>query len=419
MKISYNWLRDYVSLAQSPAEVADMLTMSGLEVDDVVEATPIPASVIIGEVESVSRHPNADRLTVCKVDVGGDTPLQIVCGAPNVAGGQRVPVAMVGTTLELPGREDPARKQPVTIRRSKIRGEESEGMICAEDELGLSDDHSGIMVLEADAPIGQPLADYLEARGGGSDATLDVAVTPNRPDAVSHIGVARDLAALIQQPLRIPGVDLPVGSGEAANQVRVEIDAPDGCHRYVAMVVRGVRIAESPAWLQRRLTAVGLRPRNNVVDVTNYVMYECGQPLHAFDYDEIAGSTIRVRFAEPGEEVTTLDSRKRTLPDRTLLICDADRPVAIAGVMGGENSEVTESTTSVLIESAYFDPTTIRRTAKKLGLQTDASYRFERGVDSDGQLWAAARAAALIAEVAGGEIVDGAVEEEAVVVVDG
>ena len=426
MKISYNWLREYVTLEQSPERVADMLTMSGLEVDDVEVQRPIPEGVVIGQVEAVSRHPNADRLTVCRVNIGEKEPLQVVCGAPNVATGQRVPVAIAGTTLELPSREDPAVRQPITIRKSKIRGEASEGMICAEDELGLSDDHSGIMVLADDAPIGRSLQDYLGRNGqSAGDAVLDVAVTPNRPDAVSHIGVARDLAALSEQPLRVPEVDLPLVGGEAANQVRVEIDAPEGCHRYVAMVIRNVRISDSPEWLQQRLIAVGLRPRNNVVDVTNYVMYECGQPLHAFDYDQVAGATIRVRFSHPEEKLTTLDGKSRLLPDRTLLICDADRPVAIAGVMGGENSEVTDDTTNVLLESAYFDPTTIRRTAKALGLQTDASYRFERGVDSNGQLWAAARAAELIAELAGGEVVPGAVDarpippEERVVIVRG
>ena len=411
MKISYNWLKSYVRLGISPAETADLLTMSGLEVDGIEEYQATLDGVVVGHVEKVERHPNADRLTVCSVDVGGESPLPIVCGAPNVAAGQRVPVALVGTMLHLPSRDNPEQRQPVTITRSKIRGEISEGMICAEDELGLSDDHSGIMVLSPDAEIGQPFEAYLRARGVEvGDAVLDVAVTPNRPDAVSHIGVARDLAALTRTDLSLPEVPLPVDGGDADHQVRIEIEAPEGCHRYVAMIVRGVRVGESPAWLRQRLTSVGLRPRNNIVDVTNFVMYECGQPLHAFDMDQLAGATIRVRRAEPGEEFVTLDSKRRVLPDDALLICDAERPVAIAGVMGGENSEVTDATVNVLIESAYFDPSSIRRTARSLGLQTDASYRFERGVDSDGQRWAAARAAALIAELSGGEVISGAVD---------
>ena len=285
-------------------------------------------------------------------------------------------------------------------------------MICAEDELGLSDDHAGIMVLDDDAPVGQPFERYLRERGVPvRDVTIDIAITPNRPDATSHLGVARDVAAVTEKPLMKPEVDVPEHGGKAAKAFEVEIEAPAVCGRYVGMLVRGVTVTESPAWLKARLEAIGLRPRNNVVDVTNYVMHEVGQPLHAFDFQTLAGAKIVVRQTEGETTFTTLDSVERTLPSGTLMICDAERPVAIGGVMGGENSEVTDATTDVLIESAYFDPASIRRTAKALNLQTDASYRFERGVDPAGQAWAAARAAHLIVQLGGGEIVPGIVDE--------
>ena len=411
MNISFNWLSDYVEHGLTPDALADVLTMVGLEVESVDERGQDLSGVVVGRVVRTRAHPNADRLTLCDVDLGEGDPVQIVCGAPNVAAGQNVPVATVGTTLLLPSRKDPAVREPVTLGKVKLRGEESSGMICAEDELGLGTDHSGIMVLEEEAEIGQPFAQYLAARGREPhDATLDVAITPNRPDAVSHLGMARDVAAVTGQPLTLPEVTLPHPGGEAAEAVTVEIEAPALCRRYVGMLVRGVTVGESPAWLRARLEAVGLRPRNNVVDATNFVMYEAGQPLHAFDFDRIAGAQIIVRQTSGETPFTTLDDVERTLPDGALMICDARGPVAIAGVMGGENSEVSEATTDVLIESAYFDPTSIRKTAKALGLQTDASYRFERGVDPRGQLWAAARAAHLIAEIAGGEVVPGAVD---------
>lgn len=415
MNISFNWLSEYVEHGLTPGALADLLTMVGLEVESVEERGQDLSGVVVGHVVATRAHPNADRLTLCDVDLGPEhndgKPVQIVCGAPNVAPGQKVPVATVGTTLMLPSRKDPAVREPVTLGAVKLRGEASRGMICAEDELGLGTDHSGILVLDEGAEIGQPFADYLAARGRDAhDATLDVAITPNRPDAVSHLGIARDVAAVTGQPLRKPKVKLPHVGGDAAEAVSVEIEAPALCHRYVGMLVRGVTVGESPGWLKARLEAIGLRPRNNVVDVTNFVMYEAGQPLHAFDFEDIAAHTIIVKRTEGETTFTTLDDVERTLPDGTLMICDAKGPVAIAGVMGGEVSEVSETTRDVLIESAYFDPTSIRKTAKALGLQTDASYRFERGVDPRGQLWAAARAARLIAEIAGGEVVPGAVD---------
>ena len=422
MKISYNWLKQYVPLSAPAAEVAEMLTMAGLEVEDVetvgssfdVEAAGVTLDgVVVGEVRDVRPHPNADRLTLCDVDLGGGEVVQIACGAPNVAAGQKAPVATVGTTLMLPSRDNPGERAPVQIRKAKIRGEVSHGMICAEDELGLSGDHSGIMVLQEDAVAGEPFADYLRRRDTEPpDAVFDVSITPNRPDAVSHIGVARDVAALTDTELQKPRVDLPEDGGDAASAVTVEILTPDTCPRYVAMLVRNVSVGDSPAWLKHRLTSIGLRPRNNIVDITNFVMYECGQPLHAFDFDELAGASVRVRLTESETPFTTLDGRERTLPKGTMMIADGERDVAIAGVMGGENSEVKSDTRNVLIESAYFDPTNIRRTAKALGMQTDASYRFERGVDRDGQVWAAARAAQLMAELAGGEIVPGMVDAQ-------
>ncbi len=412
MKISYNWLSQYVDHGLTPAEVADALTMSGLEVDDVETLGAPLDGVYVGYVRRVRPHPNADRLTLCEVDLGPHGAVQIVCGAPNVAAGQKAPVAAVGAVLMLPSRSNPLVRAPLTIEKRAVRGETSEGMICAEDELGLSDDHAGIMVLDADAVVGQPFAEYLLQRGrAAQDHIIDVSITPNRPDATSHIGMARDLAALRDRPLRLPEVAAAQPGGEAAARVSVRIEAPEACRRYVGVLVEGVSVGESPEWLQQRLTAVGLRPRNNVVDVTNFVLFECGQPLHAFDYDQLAEGRIGVRRAAPGETFVTLDSRARALPEGALVITDGRRPVAIAGIMGGENSEVTAATRNVLIESAYFDPSTIRRTAKALGLQTDSSYRFERGVNPEQQPWAALRAAELIVACAGGRIAPGFVDE--------
>lgn len=411
MIISSNWLSEYVEHGLSVDELADRLTMCGLEVDGIERLGSSLAGVVIGHVLETAPHPDADRLTLCQVSLGDDVPVQIVCGASNVAAGQRVPVATVGTTLLLPSRDNLEEKVPVTLKKAKLRGQESYGMICAEDELGVSDDHSGIMVLPEDAPIGADFTEWMRSRGVTLvDAAIDVAITPNRPDAVSHIGMARDIAALTGQPLRLPSVTIPATGGKAADQVQVSIEAPELCARYVGLVVRGVTISESPTWLKQRLTAIGLRPRNNVVDITNFVMYESGQPLHAFDLDTLRDQRIVVRATNAETTFTTLDSKERTLPTGTLMICDGGGEVAIAGIMGGENSEVTDGTTNVLIESAWFDPSSIRRTAKTLQLQTDASYRFERGVDPTGQAWAAARAAELMRDLAGGTIVDGMVD---------
>lgn len=417
MKFSYAWLGELVDLgALTPEALAELLTMAGLEVEAVEPLGPTLDGVVVGHVRTTRPHPNADRLTLCDVDLGDGATVQIVCGAPNVAAGQKVPVATVGTTLHLRSRKDPSVREAVTLGRATIRGEVSHGMICSEDELGLSDAHDGILVLEADAPVGQPLAAYLAARGRlRREAVLDVAITPNRPDATCHVGVARDVAALTGRAVRLPEVPLPAPGGAAAEAVTVRIEDPAACRRYVGLVVRGVRVGPSPTWVQERLRAVGLRPINNVVDATNLVMLEVGQPLHAFDLARLAGeagreATIVVRRARAGERIVTLDDQERTLPEGALLICDAERPVAVAGVLGGADTQVTDATTDVLLESAYFDPATVRRTARALGLSTDSSYRFERGVDPTGQPWAAARAARLITTWAGGTLVPGMAE---------
>ncbi len=414
MNVSLRWLSDYVAHGLTPDQVSERLTMSGLEVEQAVATGPSLDGVVVGAVLDVQPHPDADRLRVCSVRLGDDAePVQIVCGAPNVAAGQRVPVATVGTTLMLPAR-DGSGLEPVTIKKGKIRGQVSFGMICAQDELGLGTGHDGILVLDEAAPVGVPLADYLSPRGDlPGDTVLDIAITPNRPDATSHVGVARDLAALTDTALTLPEVDVPEAGGATADAVTIRIE-DDGCARYAAVVVRGVTVGPSPDWLRERLEAIGVRAINNVVDVTNYVLHEIGQPLHAFDLATLADATVVVRGSRPGETVTTLDDLERKLPEGTLLICDGQRPVAVAGVMGGANSEVSDATTDVLIESAFFDPARIRRASKALSLQTDASYRFERGVDPTRQPWAAARAAALLAEVAGGTVQAGLVDQVAV-----
>ena len=411
MNISTDWLSDYTAHGLSADVIAERLTLAGLEVEGVETTAPDLDGVVVGHVEAVRPHPNADRLRVCDVRLSDDAEtVQIVCGAPNVAEGQRVPVATVGTELMLPAR-DGSGVAPVTIKKGKIRGEVSRGMICAEDELGLGDDHDGILVLPNDATVGQPLADHLRERGVlPGDAILDIAITPNRPDATSHVGVARDVAALLDVPLELPEVEIPNAGGEAAERVTVEIEDPEACPRFVGMIIDGVTVGPSPAWMQERLRAVGLRPISNVVDVTNYVMLELGQPLHAYDLETLAEARVVVRRAAAGEPVRTLDGQTRNVPEGTVLVCDAVGPVGVAGVMGGLDSEVTDATTTVFLEGAYWNPADIRRASKALGLQTDASYRFERGVDPTGQPRAVARAAALIAETSGGAVAPGMID---------
>jgi len=400
MKISYNWLKEFIDLKLSPEETAEKLTLIGLEVEEIENYGSSLEGVIVGRVTGVREHPNADRLKVCDVDLG-EKQVQIVCGADNVAKGQNVPVATVGTTLPLTTENG----KPFTIRKAKLRGEKSEGMICAEDELGLGTDHSGIMVLDEQLEAGTPFNQVFDLY---QDTIIDIAITPNRPDATCHLGVARDLAAALNLDL-----NYSAENAEAAEQnpdFSISIESPEKCHRYVGLLIKDVQVKESPKWLKDKLLALGLRPVNNIVDITNFVMYETGQPLHAFDFKNIRGNTITVKEFDKATEFETLDHVKRSCKSGTLFICDGKGPIAIAGVMGGLHSEVSEDTTDVLIESAYFDPVSIRKTAKAQQLQTDASYRFERGVDPAIQLKAAVRAAKLIEEYAGGSVSEPAVD---------
>ncbi|MCS7228677.1 MAG: phenylalanine--tRNA ligase subunit beta [Candidatus Kryptonium sp.] len=403
MKISHKWLKNYIELEANPEEVKEKLTMLGLEVESVEYLGEKFKGFYVGEVLEVNKHPNADKLTVCKVNVGNDT-LQIICGAPNVATGQKVPVALVGAIIPR-NQHDPEGK-PFVLTRAKIRGVESFGMICSEYELGLGDDKEGIMVLDPNAKVGQPLAEYF----GLDDVVYDISITPNRPDCLSHIGIARELAVAFGLKLKKPEIKIIESNRKITDFASVEIIDSVNCPRYAARVVFNVKVEPSPKWLQNYLQSVGLRPINNIVDITNFVLYEIGHPLHAFDYDKLAGHKIIVKCANEGETFITLDGKARTLRKDTLMICDAEKPVAIAGVMGGANTEITSETKNVLIESAYFNPISIRRTSKYLGLSTDASYRFERGADPEAVIWAVNRAAQLMAEIAGGEVLQGIID---------
>lgn len=398
MKVSYNWLKEFIDLPLSPTETADKLTLIGLEEEETFEFGSKLEGVIVGEILEISQHPNADRLKICQVDLGNET-VQIICGANNVAVAQKVAVATVGSTLPIKLDDGSF----LTLRKAKLRGEISNGMICAEDELGLGSDHEGIMVLDSNLKVGTPINQVFELN---TDTIIDIAITPNRPDATCHLGVARDLAAALDLELNKPEIEFSQNVVQKSKDISIEIESPDKCHRYVGKMIKNVEIKESPTWLRNRLLALGLRPVNNVVDVTNYVMHELGQPLHAFDYDEINDKKIIVTDFDKEIEFETLDHVKRKCTAGTLFICDGNGPVAIAGVMGGLHSEVSDATTNVLLESAYFDPGTIRKTAKAQTLQTDASYRFERGIDPNLQAIAAERAALLITEVAGGELTD-------------
>jgi phenylalanyl-tRNA synthetase beta chain len=397
LKVSLNWIKDYIDLNDITAkDVIDKLTMSGLEVEDAVDEVETYKDFIISYVKEKKKHPNADKLSLCTVNTGTED-LQVVCGAPNVETGQKIVFAPIGTVIPNGG---------FKIAKAKIRGVESFGMLCSESELGLSDDHSGIMVLGDKPQVGKSVVTEL----GLDDAILEVAITPNRSDALSHIGVARDIAALYEKDLNIPEISLIESAHKIKEFASVEIKDSENCPRYTAKVVRNITIKESAEWLKKKLTKIGLRPINNVVDVTNFIMYEVGQPLHAYDLDQLNGNKIVVQSTDIETKFTTLDSKERTLPKGTLMICDAEKPVGIAGVMGGENSEISNSTKNILIEAAHFSPSSIRKTSKLLGLSTEASYRFERTVDPNGCLYAAERAAQLIAELAGGEIASGALD---------
>ena len=372
MKISYNWLKEYLECDLSPEAVAEALTSIGLEVDSLEQIEEIPgglAGVIVAEVVECVEHPDSDHLHVTKLNTGGAELLQVVCGAPNVAAGQKVLLATVGTVLG----------EDFKIKKSKIRGVESFGMICAEDELGIGESHDGIMVLEPEAVVGTPAKDYL---GLATDALIEIGLTANRVDAASHIGVARDLYAYLKHngipcALNIPDVSAWADGG-AGEAVPVEVRAADGAPKYTGTTIKGVKVAPSPEWLQKKLLAIGLRPINNIVDITNFVLHEVGQPLHAFDLAKIAGGKVVVRRAEEGEKFVTLDGVERTLSAADLMIANAEKPMCLAGVFGGEESGVTDTTVDIFLESAYFNPVSIRKSSKRHGLKTDASFRYIR-----------------------------------------
>ena len=400
MNISYSWLKDYIDIDLSPEEIAKILTQIGLEVGGIEEVETVKGGMnglVIGEVVTCEPHPNSDHLSKTTVNIGAGELLPIVCGAPNVAAGQKVVVATVGTTMYMG-------KDEFMIKKSKIRGEVSEGMICAEDEIGIGTDHAGIIVLPENAQVGMPAKDYYNIQ---SDWCIEVDLTPNRIDAASHIGVARDLAAFLRNTIE-QGYKKPSVEGFKVDnhnlEIPVEVKNPEACPRYSGVTISGVTIKESPEWLKRRLKTIGLSPINNVVDVTNYVLYEAGQPLHAFDADEIKGGKVVVRTLNSGTKFVTLDGVERLLNENDLMICNTEDGMCIGGVFGGLTSGVKDSTTNIFLESACFDPVFIRKTARRHGLNTDASFRFERGTDPNGVIYALKRAAMLIKEVAGGTI---------------
>jgi phenylalanyl-tRNA synthetase beta chain len=395
MRISLQWLAEYVDLP-SVEEVARKLTAVGLEVEAIERSGADVRGVVAARILASEKHPNAEKLSVTRVDPGEGEPLQVVCGAKNYQVGDVVPLATVGT--QLPG--------GVKIEKAKLRGVESFGMLCSARELGLSEDASGLLVLPQDVKPGTPIAKAL----GLDDVLLEVNVTPNRPDALSHVGIAREVAALLGQKVKLLAPKLAEAGKPASDAVTVRVDAPEKCARYAARVVEGVKIGPSPAWLARRLESCGVRSISNVVDATNYVLLELGHPLHAFDLDKVAGHEIVVRTARSGEKLVTLDGKERALEPEDLLIADRDRGSALAGVMGGGDSEISAGTTRVLLESAWFQPSTVRRTSRRHGLKTEASYRFERGADPGMVIPAVDRCAALIAELSGGTVRPGIVD---------
>ncbi len=396
MLVALKWLSDYVDIDVAPAEMAERLTMAGLEVDALNETGPAFCGVRVARILSLKPHPDADHLSLCEVTTGEST-YPVVCGAKNIRVGDTVPLALVGATL--PG--------DLVIRSSRIRGEASEGMLASEEELGIGSDASGIMILPPDLPLGGDLADALDLR----DTVLDIGITPNRADCLSIVGVAREWAAIAGGELRYPATDVIENDENIREITSVSILDPDLCPRYAARIIKDVRIGPSPLWIRQRLEAVGLRPINNVVDVTNFVMMELGQPLHAFDYRFLEEGRIVVRRSREGEPFISLDGKERVLSAGALLICDGVKPVAVGGVMGGLNSEIQPDTEMILLESAYFNPSSIRRTSRELAMGTDAAFRFERGIDPEGVIRALDRAARLIAEVSGGTVCRGVIDE--------
>ncbi|MCF8243495.1 MAG: phenylalanine--tRNA ligase subunit beta, partial [Melioribacteraceae bacterium] len=398
MIISLNWLNEYVDISDfSVDDIVDKLTYAGLEVEDIKDYKKQFENFVVGYVKEKKKHPNADKLSLCIVN-NGNEDINVICGAPNVEEGQKIAFAKVGAVIPENG---------FKLSKVKIRGEYSSGMICSEKELNISENHDGIMVLDPSLKEGTELASAL----GMDDTILDIAITPNRQDALSHVGIARDLAAMYDRELKMPKFEFAEDQRKADDFASVAIENSEDCPRYAAKVVLEVEVKDSPGWLKQKLISIGSRPINNIVDVTNFVLHELGQPLHAFDLDKLADQKIVVKSAGEQTSFMTLDSKERKLLPTDLMICDGQKSVAIAGVMGGENSEVTTETKNILIESAFFNPASIRKTAKHLGLSTDASYRFERGTDPEIVVLAAERAAQLIAELSGGKILNGTIDQ--------
>lgn len=398
MKLSYNWLKEYINIDYPPEELAAKLTAAGIEVEEIITNIPDFSGVVVGKVLETKKHENADKLSVCQVTDGKDT-YQVICGAPNVAAGQTVPFARTGAVLV----------GEFKIKKAKIRGVESYGMICSKEELGLEKSSAGIWSLEnIDCELGTDFHEYLTRE---QDYIFDLAITPNRPDCLSITGIARELSAITSRNLHMPDIQCEESErSKAPEKVKIHIETQEGCPRYAARLIENVKVGKSPEWLKKRLESVGIRSINTIVDITNYVLMELGHPLHAFDLAEIRGNTIIVRDSKPAETFITLDEKSRTLPDKTVMICDADRPVAVGGIMGGLNSEVSENTNDVLLEAAYFKRERIAESSKKLGLSTEASQRFERGADPEGVIRALDRAAALMVQFSGGEIAEGIID---------
>ncbi len=396
MKISHSWLNEFITLTSPVDEIAEVLTQVGLEVEGVEHVEKVPGGLkglVVGEVLTCEQHPNADKLKKTTVDIGLDQPVSIICGAPNVAVGQKVVIAPVNTTIH------PTSGEPFKIKKSKIRGELSEGMICAEDEIGLGANHDGILVLETSKPNGTPAKEIFDLE---DDIVYEIGLTPNRGDAASHFGTARDLGAYFEEEINFPkATSLPIVTD---NPISVRVENHAACPRYSGVTIRGVKVTQSPAWLQTRLKTIGLAPINSIVDITNYVLHGLGQPLHAFDADKIKGGEVIVKTMPEGTPFVTLDEKERKLSDKDLMICDAEEGMCIAGVFGGVHSGITTDTTSVFLESAYFSPDWVRATSLRYGLTTDASFRYERGADPEMTMKALQYAASLIVEISGGSI---------------
>lgn len=398
MKISYNWLKEYIDIDISIDELSQKITDSGIEVEEIISRLPEFNNIVLGKVESKKSHPDADKLSICEVNDGTEI-FQVICGAPNVQAGQLIPFARIGSILP----------NGLKIKKAKIRGVESSGMICSKEELGLEENSEGIWPLETNH---QPGTDINIVLQDFNDYILDLFITSNRPDCLSHIGIAREIAAFTGKKVKWPSNELIENTSiKTADLIKIKIEDSDGCPRYAARIIKNVKIGPSPEWIVKKLEAIGLRSINNVVDVTNFVLNEVGQPLHAFDYNKITNNTIIVKKSVKGEKFFTLDDKERLLPENTVMICDDCRPVAIGGIMGGQNSEVSETTTDILLESAYFDPSRIIESVRGLSMMTDASQRFEKGTDFNIVIYALDRAAKLIQELAGGEISGGIIDE--------